>query len=67
MYSCGDSYVVRIYRRDEQHPGKVVGVVEFVGNAGQMGFKSLDELCRILAPENTGGGKEKRTNPAGKT
>lgn len=42
------SYIVRIYRRAEEDPRVVVGVVEEVGERDKKGFHSLEELRLIL-------------------
>lgn len=44
-----ESYVVRIYRRNATVPGRVAGMVEFVGSGSELSFRSLRELQRILA------------------
>ncbi len=43
-----DTYVIRIYRRDENDPRILVGVVEEVGVEGNRAFGNLDELWFIL-------------------
>ena len=43
-----DTYVIRIYRRDENDPRIFVGVVEEVGVKGNRAFGNLDELWFIL-------------------
>lgn len=45
-----DSYVIRIYHRDQKDPGKVVGVVEEVDGKRKKGFTTQNALWRILAP-----------------
>lgn len=42
------SYIVRIYRRGEDDPRVVVGVVEEVGVREKKGFHSIEELRLIL-------------------
>ncbi len=49
-----DSYVIRIYRRDEKDPGKAAGQVEIVEQGRAKSFTCVDELVDIL------GLKEKR-------
>ncbi len=49
-----DSYVIRIYRRDEKNPGNAAGQVEFVERGHVKSFACVDELVKIL------GLKEKR-------
>ena len=43
-----DNYIIRIYRRDEEEPNEVVGVVELVETEKKQKFKNMDELVRIL-------------------
>ncbi len=43
-----DSYVIRIYRRDEKNPGKAAGQVEFVEQGHVKSFTCVDELMKIL-------------------
>lgn len=43
-----DSYVIRIYRRDENEPKNVVGVVEFVEQEKTKSFAGIDELVQML-------------------
>ncbi len=50
-----NSYVIRIYRRDENNPGKAAGQVEFVEQGLVRSFTCVDELVEIL------GLKERRT------
>lgn len=45
-----DSYLVRIYRREENNPKLLVGVVEEPGNNGKKAFSNLYELWGILNP-----------------
>ena len=42
------SYIVRIYRRDQDDPRMVVGVVEEVGLREKKGFHDIEELRLIL-------------------
>jgi hypothetical protein len=49
-----DSYVIRIYRRDEKNPEKAAGQVAFVEQDRIKSFACVDELVEIL------GLKEKR-------
>ncbi len=49
-----DSYIIRIYRRDEKNPGKAAGQVELVEQGYVKSFMCVDELVKIL------GLKEKR-------
>ncbi len=45
-----DSYLVRIYRREENNPRVLVGVVEEPGGNGKKAFQNLYELWDILNP-----------------
>ena len=49
-----DSYLVRIYRRAENNPRMLVGVVEEVGVKEKKAFNSLYELWDILNPGRKG-------------
>lgn len=44
-----ENYIVRVYRRDEQKPDEVVGIVERVEKEDRQPFHSLSELCKILS------------------
>ena len=50
-----NSYLVRIYRRAENNPRMLIGVVEEIGKAEKRAFNNLDELWDILNPERKGG------------
>ena len=57
-----ESYLVRIYRREEDNPRLLVGVVEEPGANGKRAFSNLYELWDILNPlrqRGAGGGKVK--------
>ncbi len=43
-----DSYVIRIYRRDEQNPQNIIGLVEDVMIQETRPFKNFNELWEIL-------------------
>ncbi|OGW50453.1 MAG: hypothetical protein A2Z50_04435 [Nitrospirae bacterium RBG_19FT_COMBO_42_15] len=43
-----DSYVIRIYRRDEQYPQNIIGLVEDVMIQETRPFKNFNELWEIL-------------------
>jgi len=45
-----ESYLVRIYRREEDNPRLLVGVVEEPGENGKKAFHNLYELWDILNP-----------------
>jgi hypothetical protein len=44
-----ENYILRIYRRDEHYPDRVIGVVEDVENGERLPFRNLGELITILA------------------
>jgi hypothetical protein len=46
-----NTYVVRVYRSEEDEPRLLVGVVEEVGVDGKKAFSNFDELWAILDPE----------------
>ena len=56
-----DNYVLRIYRRVENNPRILVGVVEEVGAEGNKAFTNLEELWKILNLPKTETRKEKKT------
>jgi hypothetical protein len=61
-----DSYVVRIYRRDQKDPHKSVGVVERAEGEGEQAFHDLEELMAILAsPKSYSGNPENRQKGKG--
>ena len=43
-----DSYLVRIYRKTEDNPRMLIGVVEEVGKKEKKAFNTLHELWDIL-------------------
>ncbi len=45
-----NSYLVRIYRKADNNPRMLVGVVEEVGANDKKAFHSLSELWNILNP-----------------
>ena len=45
-----DSYLVRIYRKAENNPRMLIGVVEEVGAKDKKAFNNLYELWDILNP-----------------
>ena len=49
------SYLVRIYRREEDNPRLLVGVVEEPGGNGKKAFSNLYELWDILNPVRQAG------------
>jgi hypothetical protein len=44
-----DCYIVRIYRKQENDPHALVGLLEEVGTQEKSAFSSIDELCELLA------------------
>ncbi len=44
-----ESYIVRIYRRDDKHPDKIAGLVVFAGSQEQKSFGNYQELWDILS------------------
>lgn len=49
-----ESYIVRIYRRDEEDSTKLVGLVETVGLEEKKSFKNFEELLAILTSPKGG-------------
>ncbi len=45
-----NSYILRIYREEENNPRNFVGTVEEAGAGEKRAFTSLDELWAILNP-----------------
>ncbi len=43
-----DSYIVRIYRRDQDDPGELAGLVEMVGTSDRLSFRNFPELTSVL-------------------
>jgi hypothetical protein len=48
-----ESYVVRIYRRDQRSSGRIAGTVEIVASGTERSFSSLRELQQILDPPSS--------------
>lgn len=57
-----ESYIVRIYRRDEQDVHPVRGVVEQVGVVDQDAFGTMQELWNILSVTKRRRRKSKKTS-----
>jgi len=56
-----ESYIVRIYRRDDNKPVEIAGIVESIEAEKKQPFKNMDELSRILcAPEKKTSRKRKK-------
>ncbi len=64
MRCCRESYIVRIYRRDEENPLHVVGLVETVGTAGTNVFNDPEELWKILSKNGKREKRKRRRNTA---
>lgn len=45
-----DTYIVRIYRRDESNPHNISGIVEIAGEEEKRTFRNRDELLESLDP-----------------
>jgi len=43
-----ENYIVRIYRRDQDRPDEIAGLVELVEAQKKQSFKNMDELSQIL-------------------
>ena len=43
-----DSYIVRIYRRGQDDPGDLAGLVEMVGTSDRLSFRNFSELTSVL-------------------
>ncbi len=61
-----DSYLVRIYRREEDNPRLLVGVVEQPGANGKKAFQNLYELWDILNPVKRPGQRSRNGGKKGK-
>ena len=55
-----ESYIVRIYRREEQDNSPIRGLVEKVGAVGQDAFGTMEELWNILSFVKRPGRREKK-------
>jgi len=49
-----NSYIVRIYRHEQNDPGSIVGTVEDVEHQSRMPFTNLNELWEILSAGKRG-------------
>jgi len=47
------TYVVRVYRLQEDHPRQLIGVVEEPGQGLPLAFSNIDELWAILSVPGT--------------
>jgi hypothetical protein len=58
-----ENYIVRIYRRDQDRPDEIAGLVELVEVEKKQAFKNIDELSQILcSPMKKKGRKRKRSS-----
>jgi hypothetical protein len=57
-----ESYIVRIYRRDNEDVKKIVGMVELVGLEEMKAFRNSRELLKILNPPQGGPDDDKGPN-----
>jgi hypothetical protein len=58
-----ENYIVRIYRRDQDRPSEIAGLVELVEAEKKQAFKNIDELLQILcSPEKKKTPKRKKAN-----
>jgi hypothetical protein len=48
-----ENYIVRIYRRENNKPAKLVGLVERPDSGENWKFGTIDELCNILVNQGT--------------
>lgn len=53
-----DSYIVRIYRRGQDDPGDLAGLVEMVGTSDRLSFRNFPELTSVLRRMLTQGGDD---------
>lgn len=58
-----DSYLVRIYRRDENDPEGITGTVEKIGTEKSHGFKNLAELGGIITGKRHDKRADKTSGP----
>jgi len=57
-----ENYIVRIYRRDQDKPAEIAGLVELVETEKKQAFKNMDELSQILCnPMKKKGRKKKKS------
>lgn len=64
-----NSYLIRIYRRAENDPNMLVGIVREIGTEEKKAFNTFDDLWSILNPrkmESTRTKKQKALNGADK-
>ncbi len=49
-----NNYIIRIYRRDEEKPEQIQGLVEGIESETREAFHNADELLRILCGRKSG-------------
>ena len=58
-----ENYIVRIYRRGQDKPDEIAGLVELVEVEKKQAFKNIDELSQILcSPMKKKGRKKKKSS-----
>ena len=58
-----ENYIVRIYRRDQDRPDEIAGLVELVEVEKKQAFKNMDELSKIIcSPMKKKGRKKKKSS-----
>ena len=58
-----ENYIVRIYRRDQDKPAEIAGLVELIEVEKKQAFKNIDELSQILcSPMKTKRRKRKKSS-----
>jgi hypothetical protein len=48
-----ENYILRIYRRDENHPDRIAGTVEDVENGETAAFRNFSQLIEILSRQHS--------------
>jgi hypothetical protein len=64
--SIADNYILRIYRRDESDPLRIVGMVEVIETAEKRSFTTVDELVGIITPSVSDEAQGKQSSEQGK-
>ena len=57
-----ESYIIRIYRPEDNNPKNIIGVVEEVGAEEKRAFTTIEELCHILNYKFAGRGGDDRSS-----
>ena len=57
-----ENYIVRIYRRDQNKPDEIAGLVELVEAEKRQAFKNMDELSQILCRPEKENSKRKKSS-----